>query len=73
MKTAGFRKLSSTFTKKKKETFMMNVKVKHGKFSKKKISFTGFFMEILKKKYVSEYFSAFFSLSFIFGETFANL
>ena len=53
---------------------MMNVKVKHGKFSKKKISFTGFFMEILKKKkYVSEYFSAFFSLSFIFGKTFANL
>lgn len=49
MKTTGFRKLSSTFTK-KKETFMMNVKVKHGKFSKKKISFTGFFMEILKKK-----------------------
>ena len=52
---------------------MMNVKVKHGKFSKKKISFTGFFMEILEKKYVSEYFSAFFSLSFMFGETFANL
>ena len=31
---------------------MMNLKVKHGKFSKKKISFAGFFMEILKKKNV---------------------